>query len=220
MKTLGEAANDLPWIAPSVASLTMLAQAPALSAAWTQVRTDPGFVLLSARILQAHSDEDDVALLDAVLRNQPYFHVGFVDWSQPGPDAVHRVCCRQALLANRLADKLGVDGRQAWTACFLAPLGWLGMAAIEPGKSTEYQKLLNENTDTAGWQREAWGLDHTALARRLSRCWRLPSWLTVILGHLGLHSTIASRLGAEPRLFQIVQLAIALVQERDSVALF
>ena len=39
-------------------------------------------------------------------------------------------------------------------------------------------------------------------------------WLSAILGHLGLHSSIAERLGAEPQLFQVVQLAVLITQER------
>ena len=42
----------------------------------------------------------------------------------------------------------------------------------------------------------------------------MPAWLTAIVSHLGLHANIAERLGADLRLFQVVQLAIALVQER------
>ena len=57
MKTLGEAALDLPWIAPSVASLTALARFP-LASVWPQVRTDPGIVLLAARLVDAHTDLD------------------------------------------------------------------------------------------------------------------------------------------------------------------
>ena len=210
MKTLGEEAIDLPWIAPSVASLTTLAQSQ-LPSVWPLVRTDPGFVLLAA----TSQPDDDVALLEAVLRRQPHFHLGSVDWNQAGPDEVLRVCHQQAHLAHQLANKASCDGRQAWIAGFLAPLGWLAVTAAQPGEIAGHLKSLNENTDAAAWQRQAWGIDHTALTRRLSRCWRLPAWLTAVLSHLGLHASIAERLGAEPKLFQVVQLAVALLQERQ-----
>ena len=123
MKTLAEAAMDLPWLAPNVASMTTLARSQRPSI-WTQLRTDPGFVLLSAHVLDS-SPPLDVALLEAVLHHQPHFHLGFVDWNQSGPNAVHQICHRQAVLSSRLAETLGGDAQRAWIAGFLAPLGWL-----------------------------------------------------------------------------------------------
>lgn len=207
MKTLGEAAMDLPWLAPSVAAMTTLARAD-LPTFWSGLRTDPGIVLLSAHLDKITPD----SLLEGVLKHQAQFDLGFVDWNEPGPDAVRRVCCRQALLACQLADKLGADAQRAWIAAFLAPLGWLAVTAARPGQLADTLPRLQQNTDSAAWQRLAWGLDHTALTRRLCRCWRLPTALTAILGHLGLHAGIAERLGAEPQLFRIVQLAIWLMQ--------
>ena len=212
MKTPGEAAMDLPWLAPSVGSLTTLAQAP-LPSTWTDLRSDPGFVLLSARSHESFAPAN-FALLEAALQQQTHFHLGFVDWSQPGPDAVYRVCCRQALLASQLAEKLGVDAQRAWIAAFLAPLGWVAVTAAEPGKTSYYLDLLHKNTDAASWQRQAWGHDHAALTRRLCRRWRLPTWLATIIGQLGLDSNLAERLGAEPKLHQLVQLAVLLTNER------
>src|SRR5205807_8995593 len=60
-----------------------------------------------------------------------------------------------------------------------------------------------------------WGLDLTAIARRGPRLWRLPAWLAAVLSNLGLHFSIVEQLGADPVLFRVVQLAVALVQERD-----
>jgi two-component system, NtrC family, sensor kinase len=208
MKTLAEAALDLPWLAPSVASLMTLARSQ-LPFAWT----DPGMVLLSAQLFD-NSAPPDVALLEAALHQHEHYHSGFVDWSQSGPDAIHRVCHRQAMLASRLAEKVGIDGQRAWIAGFLAPLGWLALAATDPASITPSLQRLQENTDASSWQRQVWGLDHTALARRLCRCWRLPVWLTSIIGHLGLHAGIAGRLGADFSLFRVVQLTVLLTQER------
>ncbi len=217
MKTLGEAAMDLPWLAPSVASMTTLAKSSAHGGLTigTQLRTDPGVVLLFARVLGSDTSLD-AALLDAVLQHQRHFHLGSVDWSQAGPAAVQRTCCRQAMLASQLAEKVGCDGQRAWIAGFLAPLGWLAVTAAAPDKIADQINHVATITDIAAWQRQAWGHDHTALARRLSRCWRLPTWLTSILGHLGLHASIAERLGADPKLFQIVQMTVALVQQREA----
>lgn len=206
MKTLGEAAMDLPWLAPSVASMTTLAKAD-LPSVWTQLRTDPGIVLLAAHLDDINPD----SLLQAILEHQAHFGAGFIDWNQPDADRVRRACCRQAILASQLADKLGENSQRAWIAAFLAPLGWLAVTAAGGNLLSESTK---EDNDPAERQRRAWGLDHTALTRRLCRFWRLPAPLTAILGHLGLHAQIAGRLGAEPRLFRIVQLATLLTQKR------
>lgn len=220
MKTPGEAAMDLRWLAPCVASLTMAARSP-LSAIWAQLRTDPGIVLLHARLMDScHYTVPslqiiDVAFLEAVLAQQSNLDHGFVDWSQPGAATVHRVCCRQAMLAVNLAERVGADPLHAWTAGFLAPLGWLALAATDPAQVTHALENTGKGADRAARQLQAWGCDHTALARRLCRAWRLPAWLAAIVGHLGLHAGIAERLGADRQLFQIVQLSVLLIQDGD-----
>src|SRR5260370_21578601 len=158
MKTLGEAAIDLPWLAPNVASMTTLARAQ-LPWVRRQLRTDPGFVLLSAHFLESSSSLN-VALLEAVLHHQPHFHLGFVDWSQPGPDAVQRACFRQATLASQLAQKVGCDSQQGWIAGFLVPLGWLAVAAAGSWNNGNDFENLHLNTDVSAWIRQAWGHCH------------------------------------------------------------
>ena len=49
MKALGEAAVDLPWILPCASSLVRLTR-PDAAAVWSEVRFDPGCVLLLARL--------------------------------------------------------------------------------------------------------------------------------------------------------------------------
>src|SRR5438045_221515 len=48
MKALGEAAVDLPWILPCARSLVRLTRQDAASV-WSEIRFDPGCVLLLAR---------------------------------------------------------------------------------------------------------------------------------------------------------------------------
>ena len=52
MKALGEAAVDLPWILPCASSLVGLTR-PEAAAVWSEVRFDPGCVLLLARLENA-----------------------------------------------------------------------------------------------------------------------------------------------------------------------
>jgi two-component system NtrC family sensor kinase len=97
----------------------------------------------------------------------------------------------------------------------LAPLGWLAIAAHDPDRVAGDLETLRANQFASDWQQSAWGLDHTAIARRLGRMWRLPAWLTTITGHLGLHVGIAERLGADPHLFRVAQLAVLLCKPHD-----
>jgi two-component system NtrC family sensor kinase len=215
MKTLGEAAMELPWLAPSARSLTVLAKS-SLPAAWSEVRSDPGVVLQLARLIEKpvpSSLPSDVVLLESFLRQQEHFAIGFHDWNQPGAALIQRVCCRTGWLASQLANKVGVEDRLAWIAGYLSPLGWLALAAADPSKISFHLEVLSKS-DVASWQQHAWGHDHTALTRRMSRTWRLPAWCAAIVGNLVLPATITERLGAPPRLFQVVQLAISLLQAR------
>jgi signal transduction histidine kinase len=215
MNTLGEAAMELPWLAPSVASLTLIARSPILSV-WSKVRSDPGIVLLSAQLFDSASHSlHDTTFLETILQHEAHFPMGHTDWNLPGPADVHQVCCTLASLASQLAEKKGCDPQQAWIAGFLAPLGWLATTAADAGKITYYHDLTQSLTDVAAWQRQAWGHDHAALTRRLCRSWRLPSWLSSILGNLRMPVGVAQRLGAEPMLFQIVQLSVLELQQRD-----
>ena len=147
------------------------------------------------------SSADESPLLESILQHQRHFGTGFVDWNHAGPDVIYRIGYRQALLADRLAAKVGHDVEIAWMAGFLAPLGWLAMTATNPHRIGHDLAELDRHPDASNWQPQAWGYDHTAIARRLSRCWRLPVWLTAIVGQLGLHVRIVERLGAQPICF-------------------
>jgi two-component system, NtrC family, sensor kinase len=215
MKTLGEAAMELPWLAPSARSLTVLAKS-SLPQAWNEVRNDPGVVLQLARLIEKpvpSSVPSDVVLLESFLRQQDQFAIGFLDWNQPGAALIQRVCCRTGWLASQLANKVGVEDRLAWIAGYLSPLGWLALAAADPSKISFHLEVLSKS-DVASWQQHAWGHDHTALTRRMCRAWRLPAWCAAIVGNLVLPANITERLGAPPRLFQVVHLAISLLQAR------
>ncbi len=207
MKPLGVAATDLPWLPPSAHSLVALARAP-LPEVWQQVRTDPGLVLLLARAsgrrhVSFRPRRADLRLLRAslhFLNTTP--NTDAVDWTQPACRAVYRTAVRQAEVASSLAAHVpGCDARLAWVGGLLAPLGWLAACAagtIRPSGRGDHV-----------------GFDSAALARRLSRRWALPDWLTAIVGHLGLSVELATRLGADPLLFRVAQLAVLLVRRQS-----
>ncbi len=138
------------------------------------------------------------------------------------PSRVQRICAQQALLAQALAARVGCDADRAFVSALLAPLGWLALTAAHGKRLPEFVSQANQGAalgrsagQASAWQQREWGLDHTAITRRLARLWRLPAWLTAVLGNLGLHVSIVERLGADALLFRVVQLAVALVQKHD-----
>ena len=213
MKALGEAAVDLPWILPCASSLVGLTR-PDAASVWSEVRFDPGCVLLLARFADSSPFTSALQQTPILERALSWLSQGddhFVDWSQPGAEYVQRVCAQQGLMAQTLAAKAGCSPERAFVGGLLAPLGWLAIGATQPERLPEFVRQARLGS---AWQQGDWGLDHTAIARRLARLWRLPAWLAAVLGNLGLHVSIVEKLGADPVLFRVVQLAVALVQER------
>jgi two-component system, NtrC family, sensor kinase len=231
MKALGEAALDLPWLPPCAASLAALTRPHSASTGspWKQVRNDPGCVLLLLRaapdrspgetaptegspLISAH-DAGVLAAAEQFLHSSSH---PLMNWRRPGLCRVLQIALQQACLAAEIAAHVpGVEIERAWIGGLLAPLGWLAMCAVDGAEMPQHLARLVLQEQPAAWQHQTWGLDATALTRRLARAWRLPGWLTPVLGHLGLNAGLAQRLGAEPKLLQTVQLAVAAVQERD-----
>lgn len=220
MKAPGALAMELPWLPPSAAALAALTR-PHSASLWTQVRHDPGCVLLLARCQTDFKQPistslNSLSLLETAARLLNATPVPCIDWRKPGITRIAAIAQRQAWLAAELAQRVAdCDPQRAWIGGLLTPLGWFAVSAVDPVRAAEALLALSTDADGASGQRDAWGLDHTAIARRLARLWCLPAWLVPILGHLGLHVRIAGRLGAESKLFQVVQLAVALEQQRE-----
>src|SRR5262249_4990913 len=68
--------------------------------------------------------------------------------------------------------------------------------------------------DPGAVQRSRWGIDHPEVARRLARRWTLPAWLSAVAAHLALPLDVARSLGADPVLFPLAPLGVALVQQQ------
>jgi signal transduction histidine kinase len=206
--------------------LLALARAPA-ALAWAALRHDPGAVLLVLRQTArspAPSEPSfpsrlgDPTILDGALcflRESGQPTAGFVDWNEPAVQPIYRASLTYAGLAARVAEQTGrCDAEQAWVAGLLAPLGWLAVCATDAGRAADCLADPALARHTAATQRRHWGLDHAALARRLARAWNLPGWLSAVVGHLGLSAGVAGPLGADVPLFQVVQLAVGLAQQR------
>jgi signal transduction histidine kinase len=212
MKAPGEGATQLPWLCPCAASLLALTRAPG-EEVWSEVRTDPGCVLLLVRFALPRGVGDGHTPLPSLLRDADALDAarsflsagtdapGWVDWDSPVARPIHEAALAYAHLSAAIAVRSGrYDPEWAWVAGLLAPLGAMALCA--------------ERTEALAWPCRQLGSLSPAIARRLCRCWRLPLWLAAAAGHLALPVEIVKGLGADPELFEIVQLAVALVEQK------
>jgi signal transduction histidine kinase len=226
MKALGEAALQLPWLSPCAASLLALTRAPG-AAVWSQVRHDPGLVLLLLRHGQPAGPTAEPSLFPALLREAAVLDAahsylqscagptGWVSWDQAEASPVYRAALTYARLACRLAERTErCPPDRAWVGGLLTPLGHLALSAACFAAGAE-----DKETRRQGDKETSLSLTPCLLvslsgqvARRLSRRWRLPPWLAAVAGHLGLPVEVTQALGADAELFQVVQLAVALVE--------
>jgi signal transduction histidine kinase len=217
---LGDAASQLPWLSPCAASLVALTHAPT-AAAWEQVRSDPGCVLLLVREAACARSISSISffpallgephVLEAALRHLRDSPAGWVDWHDALLRPIYRACLGYARAAAVVAEQLdscAVDN--AWVGGLVVSLGWLAAAAVDPVQT------VGCLTDISRCPGRTWGLEPAGIARRLCHCWRLPAWVATICGHLALPLPVAQTLGADPALFQVVQLAVGLVQEQGA----
>jgi signal transduction histidine kinase len=155
----------------------------------------------------------DPAVPEGAVRHLDESGCWFVDWSQPAVLPIYQVALAIARLAHRLAERSGrCDPENAWVAGLLAPLGWLAVAAVDPAGAAAGRADPAHHRHPLQVERRHWGLDQSAVARRLARHWGLPGWLTGVVGRLGLPADTARALGSDADLFRVVQLAAALAQ--------
>jgi signal transduction histidine kinase len=220
MMALGEAALQLPWLSPCAASLLALTKPPG-AAVWSRVRHDPGCVLLVIRHALPPAAAAGLSLFPALLRDAAALEAartylenqadrtGWVNWDEPSVRPVYQAALACARLASHLAEQTDCgDPDNAWVGGLLAPLGWLAACAADPARAAEALEAWQRGREVLP------GFDPAGVARRLARRWRLPAWLSAVVGYLGLPVDVARGLGADPELFQVVQLAVGLVEQR------
>jgi signal transduction histidine kinase len=189
------------------------------------VRSDPGAVLLLVRQAASlwsspgfaclPSLLNDPAIPEGALKQLQQPEAGFVDWDRPECQVVYQTSLQIAQWAQHLARLTQrCPAESAWVAGLLAPLGWLAVCAVEPDQVVACLVDPDFPKHPGQRQRRHWGFEHAALARRLARRWHLADWLTAVVGHLGLPVEVARSFGADPDLFRLVQLAVALSQEQ------
>ena len=201
---LAEAVLDLPGLCPAAASVAAIAMERDADQA---VRRDPSAALFLAQ----HQTSNDEAILLAMLEGIERNRVPFVDWRRPGVERVWSASQFLAHVAESIALKVGSDSSRAFTAGLLAPLGWLGVCAVQPENVSTF--LAAADQESPGWQKAAWGVDHATLTRRLVRSWRLPAELADVVGHLDWNANLVARLGADATLVRIVQTAVTAAQD-------
>ena len=208
----GEAVLKLLWLAPGAASLAALARGGA--SAWSEIRTDPGAVLLLLRfgppflavwsilpLPRVPSSRDcspSPAPLkqrpDCLMQAQPDSSTGACRRSSPST-APLSVCspgpspCRTIRL---LRSGTGVGVRSAGSAWLAGPLRrGPGRRGRVPGRSGLEARSGAVSAPPLGLRSRRPG---PAAPGR----WGLPAWLTAIAGHLSLPAELAQVLGADP----------------------
>jgi signal transduction histidine kinase len=188
------------------------------------VREDPGAVLLVVRHTTAFATPSSTfspttllepSLAEAALHGlRTNGGAGFVDW---GGDAVYDVALGCARAARRVAEATGrCSPDHAWVGGLLAPLGWLGVCAVNPEDARACLADPHHDRHPSAVERRRWGFDQTALARRLARRWHLPPWLAAVVGYLALPAEDVRRHGGSPDLSAVVRLAVALSQRNGA----
>jgi len=240
---LGEGATHLPWLSPCAASLLALARLPAAAAwskvrhdpgavllitrqtartlcspcisFFPAILREP--VILDGAIhflslVSASAGRQALAEIQTESRSRAADYC--IDWYDPPLRPIYHHCLLYARLAERVADLSGrCDADNAWVAGLLAPLGWMAVCALDPAKAATCLTDPALAQEPATTQHRHWGIDQGALARRLARSWRLPRWLALVIGHLGLPVEVAQGLGADSDLFRVVQMAVGLAQQ-------
>jgi signal transduction histidine kinase len=213
---LAAALDRLTWFCPGVASLTAFAKSPTLDH-WPIFRADPGALLLLLRQPGNSICErlESPALLADVLRHLNGNAPSAVDWHAPAIAKIQQAGYACASITTAIGTKIGgVDLEKAWICGFLAPLGWYVACALDTAASAACLADPALATDSTECQRRHWGIDASALARRMARRWELPNWLTSIVGQLALSPATAAELGADVTLFRLTRLAVGLASER------
>jgi signal transduction histidine kinase len=219
---VGRAAAALPWLCPNTDSLIRLAEAPA--GLTRPFAADPALLLFLLRFSPSASPLQSALFSEAGLASSslPEAAVAYLThstegWLHPTSEVVRRcraLTAHAAPLARRLAEITHrACPERAFAAAMLAPLGWLAVAAVNPGIAAE---ALHDPETPPGpsVQAAVWNLDQNAIARRLAYRWRLPDWIATILGNLGMPLLAARPVVADADLFAVVQLAVSEAERR------
>ena len=224
-KAVGWAAASLPWLCPNTDSLVGLAERPADLARLASA--DPALTVFLLRTTLSQLRPESFSLtgeefLSPVILETAAAYLGATQagWMIPTAYAIDRVrsvVTSARAFARRIATHtLKSPPDTAATVADLAPLGWYGVATIDPLVAAQALHDPAFPTNPADVQTRLWDLDHDSLARRLATRWRLPGWAAMVAGNLNLPFRIARGLVPEPDLFAVVQLAVCEAEDRTA----
>ncbi len=220
---LGDTAVQLPWLAPSVASLVALTR-PHRPASAEIIAADPGALLLLFRnsphdqppepFRPTRSVSSALRLAHDLLRQSPS---GVLDRGHPAVRTVLAAARACSAAARAVAEKsCQIDPECAAAAGLLAPLGWLAAAVLNPDAVAACLADEQHAVCPDAVQRRFFGTTTADLARRLGRRWDLPTWLAAVAGYLDLPASLAPTFGGDPVLVTIVQAAVALTARAET----
>src|SRR5262249_39815449 len=127
------------------------------------------------------------------------------DASHPFTNRLNEFSKRSGELAAELARLTGrADPQEAVWAAQLAPLGWLAVTAVDADAAARCRGNERFSANPAALQRERWGLDHDAIARRLATRWKLPERIAALIGQLSMPFDAAKAVMPDADLFAIV----------------
>ena len=187
------------WLPPSAASLTALALHPT-PATWLDPPRRPRRRSAPAPPIPTMGRRPsfllrmlDPAVLDEAVRLLDLPGEDAVDWNAPVVRPVYEAAVALAALARearRPGRPTAIRTRRGRAACWRR---WAGSASAlrTPPPRPPAWPTRNSLRNPSQTQRRRWGMDQAALARRLGRRWRLPDWLTAVVGCLRLPPELA-----------------------------
>ena len=205
-------AVSLPWLPPSPAGLEALLRPEPDSLV---LRHDPALLLHRLRFFEAAGRASPVLSLETAW-DQPLLCLAaarglqatasYYSWQQtPAGQHWHRQGLRLAYLAWHVAQRSGrCSPDAAWTAGLLAPLGWYAVAATDPLAAAAAHADPDWLHEPTAVEQRAWGASAQGIARRLSRRWRLPAWITIAIGWPELPEKNVIDLGGSPELLAVL----------------
>jgi two-component system, NtrC family, sensor kinase len=223
VSALGDTAVQLPWLAPSVASLVALTR-PHRPTSRPIIANDPGALLLLLRYFPHDQQPEPFQPTRSTLAALRLAHdllaqprAGVLNRIHPAVQSVLAASRACSNAARKLAEKCGrFDAECAAAAGLLAPLGWLAVAAIRPDAVAACLADEGHALQPDAVQQRYFNTTTVEIARRLARRWELPTWLAAVVGYLDLPANLAPTFGGDPTLTAIVHATIGLTARAGS----
>ncbi len=220
---VGRAAVQLPWLCPRTESLVALAEAPGKLTGLADA--DPALMVFLLRFAGPGNTPRSPLFSLAALEspNLPSTAVTYLTATTAGVLPTGSFVLKRvqsvARLATTWARRLSEQTRRcsaeaASVAAQIAPLGWYAVAAVDRFAAAVPLAELSSSREAAKVQAEVWGLDQASITRRLAIRWRLPDWVTEIIGSLSLPFPVVRPLLRHPDLFAVVQLSVMEAEAR------